>query len=157
MALPPFQSFLDDHVEAIHRFLVALVGPQEAEDCLQDTLIAALRAYPRLRPGSNARAWALTIARNKAIDSTRAKARRPVPVDGAGERAAGSNHLGRTALDPDVWGAVRQLPPRQRAAVALRYASDLAHRDIAIAMGCSEDAARRSVHEGLKRLREELA
>jgi DNA-directed RNA polymerase specialized sigma24 family protein len=45
---------------------------------------------------------------------------------------------------------------KQRAAVALRYASDLAHRDIAIAMGCSEDAARRSVHEGLKRLREEL-
>jgi RNA polymerase sigma factor (sigma-70 family) len=154
VALPPFQTFLDDHVEAIHRFLVSLVGPQEAEDCLQDTLIAALRAYPRLRAGSNVRAWAMTIARNKAIDLTRARARRPVPVAGTGEGAAAN---GRAPLDPDLWEAVRGLPEKQRAAVALRYASDLAHRDIAIAMGCSEDAARRSVHEGLKRLREELA
>jgi DNA-directed RNA polymerase specialized sigma24 family protein len=75
-------------------------------------------------------------------------------VAGTGEGAAAN---GRAPLDPDLWEAVRGLPEKQRAAVALRYASDLAHRDIAIAMGCSEDAARRSVHEGLKRLREELA
>jgi len=46
------------------------------------------------------------------------------------------------------------LPPRQRSAVALRYVADLPHRDIAAAIGCSEDAARRSLHEGLKKLRE---
>ena len=153
MTLPPFQAVLDAHAEAIHRFLVALVGPQEAEDVLQETLIAALRAYPRLRPDSNLRAWGMSIARNKAIDSVRARGRRPVPVDGSIERPAPAP----PEPDGDVWAAVRELPRKQRAAVALRYAADLKHREVALAMGVSEEAARRSVSDGLKRLREELS
>ena len=49
------------------------------------------------------------------------------------------------------------LPPKQRAAVTLRYASDLPHAEIAAALGCSPEAARRNLHEGLKKLREELS
>src|SRR4051812_28674726 len=81
MALPPFQTALEEHREALARFLAAVVGPDEAEDCLQETLIAALRAYPRLRPGSNVRSWLFTIARNKALDEHRSRSRRPLPVD----------------------------------------------------------------------------
>src|SRR3954452_22953029 len=77
MPLPPFQAVLDEHRDTVARFLVAWVGPQEAEDALQETLISAIRAYPRLRAGSNVRAWMLTIARNKAMDSHRARVRRP--------------------------------------------------------------------------------
>jgi DNA-directed RNA polymerase specialized sigma24 family protein len=151
---PPFQVFLDEHAEAIHRFLVALVGPQEAEDALQETLIAALRAYPRLRADSNLRAWGFSIARNKAIDMARGRARRAVPVEGAGD------HLVAPVppeADADLWAAVRELPPRQRTAVALRFAADLTHRDVGAAMGCTEEAARRSAADGLKRLREVLS
>ena len=151
MTLPPFQAFLDAHAEAIHRFLVALVGPQEADDALQETLIAALRAYPRLRPGSNLRAWGLSIARNKAVDSVRAGRRRPVPVPAVDPPAAAPPEP-----DGDVWAVVRELPPKQRTALALRYAADLTHRDVAAAMGVSEEAARRSASDGLKRLREVL-
>ena len=61
---------------------------------------------------------------------------------------------GASARDEQLWRAVGELPPRQRSAVALRYVADLPHRDIAAAIGCSEDAARRSLHEGLKKLRE---
>ena len=154
MSLPPFQVFLDEHAEPIHRFLVALVGPQDAEDALQETLIAALRAYPRLRAGSNLRAWGMAIARNKAIDSARARGRRPVPVDEAGEGLAAPAPAER---DGELWAAVRELPPRQRAAVALRYAADLSHRDVGAAMGCTEEAARRSAADGIKRLREVLS
>ncbi|MEA2473613.1 MAG: hypothetical protein QOE06_1528 [Thermoleophilaceae bacterium] len=154
MSLPPFQVFLDDHAGPIHRFLVALVGPQEAEDALQETLISALRAYPRLRPGSNLRAWGMSIARNKAIDSARARGRRPLPMDGAGAGLAADPP---PETDAELWAAVRELPPRQRAAVALRYAGDLTHRDVGTAMGCSEEAARRSAADGLKRLREVLS
>ena len=153
MTLPPFQAFLDDHAEPIHRFLVALVGPQEAEDALQEALIAALRAYPRLRPGSNLRAWGMSIARSKAIDAARARRRRPAPVAATAELAGPA----APELDGDVWAAVRLLPPKQRAAVALRYAGDLRHREVAEALGVSEEAARRSVSDGLKRLRRELA
>jgi RNA polymerase sigma factor (sigma-70 family) len=153
VSLPPFQVFLDEHAEPIHRFLVALVGPQEAEDALQETLIAALRAYPRLRPNSNLRAWGFSIARNKAIDSARARGRRPLPVDGAGTDVAAP---APAEADPELWAAVRELPPRQRTAVALRFAADLTHRDVGAAMGCTEEAARRSAADGLKRLREVL-
>ena len=47
----------------------------------RETFLAALRAYPDLRPDSNVRAWLVTIAHRKAIDVTRATARRPVPGD----------------------------------------------------------------------------
>jgi RNA polymerase sigma factor (sigma-70 family) len=154
MPLPPFQAALDEHRDTVARFLVAWVGPQDAEDALQETLISALRAYPRLRPGSNVRAWMLTIAKNKAMDSHRARVRRPVLVgdvpDLPGEDA-GAEH------DEDLWDAVRALPPKQRAAVTLRFVGDLSHAEIGSVLDCSEAAARRSLHEGLTKLREEVA
>ena len=154
MALPPFQLALDQHRDSLARFLAATVGPQEADDCLQETLIAALRAYPRLRDGSNVRAWLFTIARNKALDEHRARVRRPVPVAETSE----SGSAVALADDPDdeLWWAVRSLPPKQRAAVVLRFVNDFSHRDVAAVLDCSEDAARRSLHEGLTRLRREI-
>src|SRR5436305_3253274 len=156
MALPPFQLAVDQHRDSLGRFLAATVGPVEAEDCLQETLIAALRAYPRLRAGSNVRAWLFTIARNKALDEHRARVRRPVPVAEAPERGGGSVALAG-APDEDLWSAVRELPPKQRAAVVLRYVNDFSHREVATVLDCSEEAARRSLHEGLARLRREMA
>ena len=153
MALPPFQLALDQHRDSLARFLAATVGPQEADDCLQETLIAALRAYPRLRDGSNVRAWLFTIARNKALDEHRARARRPVPV-AAGADSGGADPSADSP-DAELWAAVRELPPKQRAAVVLRFVNDLPHRDIARVLDCSEAAARRSLHEGLAKLREE--
>lgn len=152
MRPPPFQVFLDAHRQDVFRFLMAQVGPQEAEDCFQETFLAALRAYSRLRDASNLRAWVLTIAHRKALDAHRARARRPAPVEAVPEGAALD---GEGTADPDLWRAVRTLPPKQRAAVVHRFVSDLGYRDIARVMDTSEESARRSVHEGLKKLREE--
>lgn len=159
-ALPPFQRFVDEQREVVWRYLVATVGASDAEDCFQETFVAALRAYPRVRRDSNLRAWALTIAHRKAIDAHRARARRAAPVgdatdversgDDRGPRAPRAHATGR---DDELWHAVGALPPRQRSAVVLRYVADLPHREIASAIGCSEDAARRSLHEGLAKLR----
>ena len=151
MALPPFQAFFDSHRDEVFRFLVGMVGREEAEDCFQETFMAALRAYPELRPRSNLRSWILTIARRKAIDARRARARRPVPVEEPPERAAAPDGL---ADHGGLWHAVLELPAKQRAAVLLRFAVDLPHRDVARVLGCSEEAARRSTHEGLRKLRE---
>jgi RNA polymerase sigma factor (sigma-70 family) len=145
----PFQRVLDAHSEDVWRYLRGMVGVQAAEDCFQDTFLAALRAYPRLRADSNLRAWLLTIAHRKAIDHMRR--RRHAALGALDDR-----HSAPSEPRPDrtIWSAVAQLPPRQRAAVLLRFEGDLAHREIASAIGCSEEAARRSLHEGLKRLRE---
>lgn len=156
MSLPPFQRFLDEHAAHVHRFLVAAVGRHDADDCFQETFVSALRAYPQLRPDSDLRAWVLTIAHRKALDHHRARARRAIPAsDGMPEPRAPAQ---RTAADRDagLWDRVHELPRKQRAAVLLRFAGDLSHREVAVALGCSEDAARRSAHEGLKKLRQEL-
>jgi RNA polymerase sigma factor (sigma-70 family) len=156
-ALPPFQRFLDSHRDVVWRFLVSAIGPDEAEECFQETFIAALRAYPRLRADSNLRAWVLTIANRKALDAHRARARRALPVEdvtavGDGETARRSAASPREP-DRELWDAVKALPSRQRSAVVLRFVGDMPHREIAQAIGCSEEAARRSLHEGLLKLR----
>jgi len=156
-ALPPFQRFLDAHREVVWRFLVSAVGATEAEDCFQETFIAALRAYPRLRgtrERHNLRAWVLTIAHRKSIDAHRARARRALPVEDPAQLQRGRDAApAQEPRDGALWSAVGELPARQRSAVVLRYVADLPHRDIAAAIGCSEEAARRSLHEGLTKLR----
>jgi RNA polymerase sigma factor (sigma-70 family) len=153
--LPPFQVLVDEHAVEVMAVLRGAVGRDGAEDCFQETFLAALRAYPELKDGRNLRGWLITIAHRKAVDHHRARGRRPVPVAEVTEVAAEAE-LPRAESD-GVWTAVRELPPKQRAAVTLRFAGDLPHAAIAQALGCSPEAARRSLHEGIKRLRKELA
>ena len=136
-------------------FLRAMVGPHDAEDCFQETFIAALRGYERM-DGAHPRAWVMTIARRKAIDHHRARARRPEPRDELPEIAATEPTGGLGDLDGEIWAAVAELSEKQRAAVALRFAADLAYREIASALGCSEQAARRRVADGLAELRRNI-
>src|SRR5215218_2627655 len=108
-ALPPFQVFLEDHLDPVRAFLRGMVGPTDADDCLQETFIAALRA------------WVLTIARRKAIDHQRARSRgaRPVAevehlVDRANSApAADSEATGMNPRHTAIWAAVAELPPGQ--------------------------------------------
>jgi RNA polymerase sigma factor (sigma-70 family) len=162
-SLPPFQALLDEHGSDVLGYLVATVGPSDAEDVFQETFIAALRAYEGLEHARNLRSWLLTIAHNKAIDHHRSRGRRAVPAGDADE-VAGSVPS-RDAKpdevvaggDPELWQAVSALPPKQRSAVVLRYATDMSYSAIAQAMDSSEAAARRNVHEGLEKLRGEYA
>ena len=159
MALPPFQSLLDDHGRDVHRFLIANVGPIDADDCWQETWLSALRAYPSLKDASNLRSWVFTIAHRKAIDHARARSRRAVPVADAAElQDAAELHDAAADRSPDerLWSSVAALPTKQRTAVTLRFVVDSSYAEIADVMGTSEEAARRNVHEALKRLRKEL-
>jgi RNA polymerase sigma factor (sigma-70 family) len=150
--LPPFQALIDEHAADVMAVLRGAVGRVDADDCFQDTFLSALRAYPKLRDSGNLRGWLITIAHRKAVDHHRARGKRPVPVADVSEVAVNDPEPG-----DGIWTAVGALPPKQRAAVTLRYAGDLPHAEIAAALGCSPEAARRSLHEGVKRLRKELA
>jgi DNA-directed RNA polymerase specialized sigma24 family protein len=151
--LPPFQTLIDRHGDEVLGVLRGAVGRGEADDCFQETFLSALRSYPRLRSDENLRGWLLTIAHRKAIDHHRARGRQPVPVAEVAETAVED----RLPEPGGAWEAVGSLPPKQRAAVTLRFAADLPHAEIAAALGCSPEAARRSLHEGVRRLRKEMA
>ena len=60
------------------------------------------------------------------------------------------------ADNPGLWTRVRALPEKQRLAVVHRTVLDMGYPELAEVLDCSEEAARRNVHEGLKRLRREL-
>ena len=152
MPQEPFQRFLDAHRDDVWRFLVASVGRDAADDCFQETFLAAMRAYPRMRP-DNPRAWVLTIAHRKALDHFRARKRRAVPV---GELPDVPGAESPEIRDDGVWQRVHALPPKQRAALLLRFAGDLTHGEVASVMGVSEEAARRNTFEGLRKLRQEM-
>jgi RNA polymerase sigma factor (sigma-70 family) len=161
--LPPFQRFMEEHRTPVYRFLVASVGPVEADDCFQETFIAALRAYPQLRHDGNLRGWILTVATRKAIDHGRARGRRPVPVGNVAEIGDHAGLVDPPAEEralPDsagrLWELVRSLPPKQRVAVAHRVVLDRSYPEVAELMGSTEETARANVYQGLKKLREAL-
>lgn len=132
-----------------------MVGHDEAEDCFQETFIAAMRGYERM-DGAHPRAWVMTIARRKAIDHHRARARRPEPREHLPEQPSPADNGRLGDLDGAVWRGVAELGDGQRAAVALRYAADLGYREIGAALECSEEAARKRVSDGLRALRENI-
>jgi RNA polymerase sigma factor (sigma-70 family) len=147
--LPPFQTFFETHRDDVYRFLVATLGRIDADDVFQETFLAALRAYPALRSDENLRSWIFTIAHRKAIDEFRASTRRASPVSDVPEVARPEP----TQAEPELWEQVRGLPPKQRAAVVHRYVHDLPYDEIAALLDCSPEAARRSTHEAVRKLR----
>jgi RNA polymerase sigma factor (sigma-70 family) len=151
-ALPPFERVVELHGRAVLRFCVGRVGPGRAEDAFQETMLSALRAYEDVRDPEAIRSWLFSIAARKVIDTHRAEARTPQPIEDL-EPMAGA-HDAPIVVD-EIWAQVRALPEKQRQAVTLRYLADLSHREIAGVMQTSEPAARRNVFEGLTRLRQE--
>jgi RNA polymerase sigma factor (sigma-70 family) len=148
---PAFRDFVEAHRAMVYRFLLAAVGPHDADDCFQETFLSALRAYPRLVDGEHLDRWVLRIASRKALDHHRARRRAPVPTGSVPERVA-SPADPADAADP-LWEAVRVLPPRQRIAVVQRHVLDRSYAEVAAAMGGTEEAARANVYQGIKRLR----
>jgi RNA polymerase sigma factor (sigma-70 family) len=155
-SLPPFQSLIDSHGRDVHRFLIANVGPVDADDCWQETWLSALRAYPSVQDATNLRAWLFTIAHRKAIDHARARGRRAIPIADAAELAGADPASTDPLPDEELWASVARLPDKQRAAVTLRFLTDSAYAEIGEVMGTSEEAARRNVYEALQRLRREI-
>lgn len=151
--MQPFEQVVRDHGDVVLRVCRALLPGPDADDAWSETFLAALRAYPRLRPDSNVRGWLVTIAHRKALDQLRARARRPAPAD----RLPDPGRSDPPLPDEDLGAALAELPDKQRAAVVLHHLAGLPHADVAAALGGTEAAARRSAADGIARLRRTLA
>ncbi|WP_020573590.1 RNA polymerase sigma factor [Actinopolymorpha alba] len=147
----PFERVVVEYGPMVLRVCRAVLGPDEAEDAWSETFLAALRAYPELAEDANVEAWLVTIAHRKAIDATRATARRPLVVESLPDRAARTRQP--EDWDGDLWAALAALPTKQRIAVAYHYLAGLPYSEIAALTGGSTDAARRAAFDGIKTLR----
>jgi RNA polymerase sigma factor (sigma-70 family) len=154
VTVKPFEQIVDEHGPTVLRVCRAMLEPADADDAWSETFLAALRAYPQLRPGSNVRAWLVTIAHRKAIDRHRVIARGPVPAATVPERPARSNYGIPAEPDAALRDALRALPPKQRGAVAYHYLADLPYQQVGKLLGTSEAAARRSAADGIAALRQ---
>jgi len=147
---PPFEAIVSQHGPMVLRVCRAVLGWADADDAWSETFLAALRAYPDLPADANVEAWLVTVAHRKAIDVTRATARRAVPV------AELPEHLAAVQAGPadlDLHSALAALPRKQREAVAYHYLAGLPYADVAAVTGGSTDAARRAAADGIARLR----
>jgi len=144
----PFEQIVAEHGPMVLRVCRAVLGEADAEDAWSETFLAALKAYPELPADANVQAWLVTIAHRKAVDVTRAQARRPVPVGEVPDRPGRAD-----GWDGDLWDALARLPDKQRTAVAYHYLAGLPYREIAEITGGSTDAARRAAADGIKALR----
>ena len=151
MGLEPFETVVARHGPMVLRVCRAVVGPHAADDAWSETFLAALRAYPDLRPGSDVAAWLVTIAHRKAIDQVRAERRRPVPVDVVPERSTTAGQPG--GWEADLWAALAELPLKQRECVAYHHLVGLPYAQVAEIVGGTADAARRAAADGIAALR----
>ncbi len=147
LAIPPFELFYETHSPEVLGLLRRKVGRDRADDAFQETFLRALRAYDRLDHGEHLRAWVLTIASRVAIDVHR----RTKPT---GEMPELPHEDSRPAYQ-DLGELTDGLPPKERAAVVLRYGYDLTYEQIAAALDSSPDAARQATSSGVRRLRKE--
>jgi RNA polymerase sigma factor (sigma-70 family) len=149
----PFEAVVATHGTTVLRVCRAVLGPADADDAWSETFLSAMRAYPGLPAGANVEAWLVTIAHRKAIDITRAEARRAVPVAHAPDHIAAAAHSSGLGLDSDLADAVARLPAKQRQAVAYHYLAGLPYTEVAAILGGSTEAARRAAADGIASLR----
>jgi RNA polymerase sigma factor (sigma-70 family) len=148
VAVPPFETFYDAHRDEVLGFLRRRVGRERADDLFQDTFLRALGAYDRLEHGEHLRAWVLTIASRLIIDRARRERPQEQLVDEPGVEDT------RPAFE-ELAPLTDGLPPKERAAVVLRYGYDLDYDEIGAALGSTEQAARQAASAGVRRLRKE--
>ncbi len=148
---PAFTTLVNRYHDALLRFCTRLVGPQRAEDAVQQTFVNAHRALTERDAEVQLRPWLYRIAHNAAMNTLRGETGDP-SLDDPGTEAALARHAGAsdgleaTVLQrehlQDTLAAISALPAAQRDALVLRELEGRSHVEIAAALGVSAGAAR---------------
>jgi RNA polymerase sigma-70 factor (sigma-E family) len=152
-----FAEFAAARAGSLHRAAYLMVGdPQLAQDLVQEALTKTYVAWPRLRDPRNAEAYCRKAITTTAITWFRRKGwNNERPTETLPEGALGG-HDAAIADRDELWRALQSLPPRQRAALVLRYFEDLTEAQTADAMGCAVGTVKSQVSAGLAKLRAQL-
>ncbi len=151
-----FDRFVGDNGDALLRTAYLIVGDlHEAEDLVQEALFKVASRWPRVSRMDNPVAYARRILVNLALHGSSKRSRNRAELTAAppAETAANAAHLD---IDDQLFDALAALPPRQRAALVLRYYLDLSEAEVAAALSCSLGTVKSSTSRGLRRLEETL-
>jgi len=152
-----FEAMFERYGPELLRYSMQLTrNGADADDLHQETFLKAYRAFDRLDAEANHRAWLYRIATNTFLSSRRKLSRIEALNDEAPIAAPSHDHaaqLDARSLLLDVEAFIDELPAKQRIALTLRKYHELDYAEIAVALRCTEPAARANVHEGLRKLR----
>jgi RNA polymerase sigma-70 factor (ECF subfamily) len=147
--LPPFWSLIESHGAELLLHARRLAGDDHAEDVLQDAMLRALRAYPRLAHAEHLRAWLYRVTTSAAMDHHRAR-RREVPTEEPPTAAVEAEY------DDGAFDAlIAPLPEASRRVLRLRFVDDLDYDQLGARLGCSPVAARQRVSTAVRTLRKQ--
>jgi RNA polymerase sigma-70 factor, ECF subfamily len=158
---PRFEDLLDRHHDELFRYLWRLLGKErqsdptlDPEDLVQEVFVHAYQAFPRLREGSNYRAWLYKIATHCVFTRLRQSKRRSENLRAlALANVANDDGRAPTMKLGQVRIAIKQLPGKQRACLMLRYLQELDYSEIAKITGSTASSARANVYQALRYLR----
>ena len=150
-----FRDFVVARTPALLGTAYALTGDRGlAEDLLQTALLKTYRRWRVVRD-EHPEAYVRRVMTNQQISWWRrrrvAESGRPLPDRAGPDRPSGIEDR------DELWRALRQLPPRTRAVVVLRYWEDLSEAEVAGILGCSVGSVKSQASRGLHRLRDVLA
>lgn len=151
-----FSALVDRHGASLYRYVHGLLGnAQDAEDCVQEVVLSAWRAFPSFRGDASVRTWFYVLARHQA-HKQRAAARPPFPASGSlpaldvhevaeqvrdTRPGPGEENL-EAALLAALAATLRLLPERQRTAWILREVEGLSYSEIGDVLSASPSTVR---------------
>lgn len=139
----------------------------EAEDLVQETCLRAFRFFDKFQPGTNCKAWLLSILRNLFVNRYRQKRAEPEMVDWKkidqvyesiveqGQNAEKENPeslLFSKLMDHEVEQALKELPEEYRTAIMLVDIEELTYEEAAKVMECAVGTIRSRVSRGRRLL-----
>lgn len=154
--VPTFEVFFRANHARVVALAAAMVGRAAGEDLAQEAFARAHRDWATVVGYERPDAWVRRVVVNLAISAGRRRRSEARAVERLAAGRAGAVDGPALPRDDALWAAVRCLPPRQRAAVALRYVDDLSVAEIASAMGCAEGTAKALLHQGRTTLADRL-
>lgn len=157
---PDFQSWVTANGDALMRFAYLVIGDRDrAADAVQDALVVACQRWRRIVAHGSPDAYLRRCVVN--ADTTRWRRflrREQLAPDPTlyGTQETGADTAGKVVLEDAMWSLCLRLPPRQRAAIVLRYYDDYPDAEIAAVLGCSTSTVRSQIHRGLATLRDKI-
>ena len=149
MPVDDFEDFFTANYEAVVQALRIAVGDAaRAEEAAQEAFARAWARWRRVRAMDRPVAWVYVVALN--VERKRWRRASELLVE---PFEVACDPTEQAARDFDLRAAVKRLPERQRAAIALRYLADLPVADLARAMGCADGTVKATVHQALRSLR----
>ena len=155
-----FGKLVEQYTPSARRVARAVLrDDDEADDAVQDGVLAAWKAIERFDPDRPFRPWLMRIVVNAALDRRRRdKVRKTeaIPESAESHFVGPDRHTDAVIAGARIREALAQLPERQRIAVVLFDAEGYSHAEIAALLGVPEGTVRSYVFHGRRALRRSL-